>query len=52
MLPAEGFAPVEGLLLVAGLLPVVGEVVFGVAGLSDAGGTFACATGASLYDRL
>lgn len=61
----EGFALPEGLLLVDGLLPdegrlppdeglapVDGVLAFGVVGFSAAGGTFACATGASLYDRL
>ena len=50
--PEEGLAAVEGLPLEAGLAPdegfavMEGELADGVAGLSDAGGTFACANGA------
>ena len=44
LLPEEGFA-LDGLEPVDGLELVDGVLVFGVVGLSDAGGTFACATG-------
>ena len=49
----EGFAEVDGL-APAGLAPDdVGDVlVFGAKGVSDAGGTFACATGSPPLDRL
>ena len=52
LLPDEGVPLDEGLELVGGLAPVDGVLVFGGAGFSAAGGTFACATGASLYERL
>ena len=41
----EGLVPDEGLDPETGLLPEEGTFVFGVAGFSAAGGTFACATG-------
>ena len=49
----EGFAEVDGL-APAGLAPDdVGDVlVFGAEGVSDAGGTFACATSSPPLDRL
>ena len=54
LLLVEGFALVEGLVPVDGFAPVdVGEaVVFGATGFSEAGGTFACATGSPPLDRL
>lgn len=44
LLPEEGFAP-DGLEPVDGLELVDGVLVFGVAGVSLSGRTFACATG-------
>ena len=54
LLLAEGFEPDDGLLPVDGFAPVeVGDVlVFGAAGDSFVGGTFACATGSPPLDRL
>ena len=46
LLLEEGFAPVVG------FVPVEGALVFGAVGVSDAGGTFACATGSPPLDRL
>ena len=51
LLPEEGFAP-DGLEAVDGLELVDGVLVFGVEGVSLAGGTFACATGSPPLDRL
>ena len=51
LLPEEGFEP-EGFEPVEGLELVDGVLVLGVAGVSFAGGTFACATGAPPLERL
>ena len=54
LLLAEGFEPDDGLLPVDGFAPVEeGDVlVFGAAGDSFVGGTFACTTGSPPLDRL